>query len=268
MQYGALPVRLRDGNPVVMLVTSRDTGRWVIPKGWPMPGLSREQAAATEAFEEAGLRGRVIGPCLGGYSYWKQFRRQRMLCTVDVFLFRVDVELARWPEKRQRLRHWFDPQEAATLVEEQVLADLIREVPVTFAAATSKRRGAAPGPEATDVQAPTGRRKNKAAPGKKKAKASPGKEKTKAPPDKEKTKAPPGKEKAKAPPGKKKTKAPPETPKTKPDEPGAKTAGAAPDRKKKKAAGGRKKAGRRPPDASKPASGRRKSAKMGDKPRR
>lgn len=143
MQFGALPVRMRDGRPVVMLVTSRDTGRWVIPKGWPMPGLTREQAAATEAFEEAGLRGRVIGPCMGGYSYWKQFRRQRMLCTVDVFLFRVDAELSRWPEKRQRLRHWFTPEEAATLVEEQVLADLIREVPRLFPKPPSGRRDAA-----------------------------------------------------------------------------------------------------------------------------
>ncbi len=132
MQFGALPVGLRDGRPVVMLVTSRDTGRWVIPKGWPMPGRSREQAAATEAFEEAGLRGRIIGPCIGGYSYWKQYRRHRMLCTVDVFLFRVDAELARWPEKRQRLRHWFTPAEASTLVEEQVLADMIRSVPSLF----------------------------------------------------------------------------------------------------------------------------------------
>jgi 8-oxo-dGTP pyrophosphatase MutT (NUDIX family) len=143
MQFGALPVRLRDGEPVVLLVTSRDTGRWVIPKGWPMPGRSREQAAATEAFEEAGLRGSIIGGCLGGYSYWKQYRARRMLCTVDVFLFRVDAELSRWPEKRQRLRHWFTPEEAATLVEEQVLADLIREVPRLFPKRPSSRRDAA-----------------------------------------------------------------------------------------------------------------------------
>jgi 8-oxo-dGTP pyrophosphatase MutT (NUDIX family) len=129
MQFGALPVRLRDGQPVVLLVTSRDTGRWVIPKGWPMPGRSREQAAATEAFEEAGVRGRITGRCIGGYSYWKQYRNHRMLCTVDVFLMRVDEELTRWPEKRQRLRHWFTPEEAATLVEEQVLAEMIRSVP-------------------------------------------------------------------------------------------------------------------------------------------
>lgn len=137
MQFGALPVRLRDGRPVVLLVTSRDTGRWVIPKGWPMPGRSREQAATTEAFEEAGLRGRIIGGCIGGYSYWKQYRARRMLCTVDVFLMRVDAELPRWPEKRQRLRHWFTPEEAATLVEEQVLADIIRTVPALFPARRS-----------------------------------------------------------------------------------------------------------------------------------
>lgn len=143
MQFGALPVRLRGGRPVVMLVTSRDTGRWVIPKGWPMPGRSRQQAAATEAFEEAGLRGRIIGRSIGGYSYWKQYRNRRMLCTVDVFLMRVDEELARWPEKRQRLRHWFTPEEAATLVEEQVLAEIIRSVPSHVPGGRSAARKAA-----------------------------------------------------------------------------------------------------------------------------
>ncbi|MHB2169307.1 NUDIX hydrolase [Alsobacter sp. R-9] len=127
MQFGALPVRRRDGIASVLLVTSRDTGRWVIPKGWPMPGRPPALAAATEAFEEAGVRGRVLGKSIGGYTYWKQFRARQMLCTVEVFLFHVDAELPNWPEKRQRLRHWFTVEEAAGLVEEPVLAALIRE---------------------------------------------------------------------------------------------------------------------------------------------
>ncbi len=129
MQCGALPVRRREGAVEVMLVTSRETGRWVIPKGWPMAGRTREQAAAIEAFEEAGLRGRVRSPCIGGYAYWKQYRRRRMLCTVDVFLLEVEQEAQRWPERRQRLRHWFTAEEAAALVEEASLGDLIRSLP-------------------------------------------------------------------------------------------------------------------------------------------
>lgn len=64
-QYGALCWRLKDGKPQVLLITSRRSGRWVLPKGWPMDGLSGPEAALTEAWEEAGVRGKVKPDCLG-----------------------------------------------------------------------------------------------------------------------------------------------------------------------------------------------------------
>lgn len=109
-----------------MLVTSRDTGRWVLPKGWPMKGLTGAETAAREAFEEAGLRGKVKGKPLGSYGYPK-----RLACgdcvPVTVRLYRLDVtrELDDWPERGQRTRRWCSPAEAATMVAEADLAALL-----------------------------------------------------------------------------------------------------------------------------------------------
>ncbi len=71
MQYAALPYRVRDGLEL-LLITSRETGRWVIPKGWPMKGKTAHAAAAREALEEAGLKGKIGKQSLGDYSYGKR----------------------------------------------------------------------------------------------------------------------------------------------------------------------------------------------------
>jgi 8-oxo-dGTP pyrophosphatase MutT (NUDIX family) len=125
-QFAALPCRKGKGGLEVMLVTSRDTGRWVLPKGWPMKGLTGAEAAAREAFEEAGLRGKVKGKPLGSYDYPK-----RLACgdcvPVTVRVYRLDVtrELDDWPERGQRTRRWVTPAEAASLVAEADLAALL-----------------------------------------------------------------------------------------------------------------------------------------------
>jgi 8-oxo-dGTP pyrophosphatase MutT (NUDIX family) len=129
VQYAALPF-YEKSTPRVMLATSRDTGRWVIPKGWPMPGRKPCQVAKREAFEEAGLIGKFISKQpVGSYHYMKVLsRHHEVLCEVLVFLFQVECQLDAWPEKHQRETRWFEPHEAAALVDEAELGEIIRRV--------------------------------------------------------------------------------------------------------------------------------------------
>jgi 8-oxo-dGTP pyrophosphatase MutT (NUDIX family) len=127
-----LPVRFNaSGAPEVMLITSRGTRRWVIPKGWPMKGRTAGQAAMVEAFEEAGLEGDLLRRSeIGRYSYLKvdQAGEARDL-VVSVYLMDVRRQLADWPERAERETQWFSPKDAATLVAEPGLARIIRKVP-------------------------------------------------------------------------------------------------------------------------------------------
>ena len=126
MQYGALCWRLGDAGTEVLLITSRDTGRWVIPKGWPMPGLSPEAAAAQEAWEEAGVSGAMNPLCVGRYGYLKCLSvTSSVPCAVAVFGMRVDKLAKTFPEMKERRRKWFSLQEASTLVAEPELAMII-----------------------------------------------------------------------------------------------------------------------------------------------
>ena len=126
-QCGALPWR-PDGALEILLITSRETGRWVIPKGWPMKGKSAPAAAAIEAYEEAGLVGEIAKEAVGSYAYVK-FRRtgRGQPCKVKVFPMRVLAQREEWPEKGQRILQWFPWPEAAAAVQERQLARLIRK---------------------------------------------------------------------------------------------------------------------------------------------
>jgi 8-oxo-dGTP pyrophosphatase MutT (NUDIX family) len=126
-QLAALPYRWTAAGLEVALVTSRETGRWVIPKGWPMVGLTRWEAAAQEAREEAGRVGEIEQTPVGAYEYLKRRpTRGDILCQVDVFPLQVAREEADWPERPQRQRRWFAPAEAADAVDEPELKALIR----------------------------------------------------------------------------------------------------------------------------------------------
>jgi 8-oxo-dGTP pyrophosphatase MutT (NUDIX family) len=127
-QFAALPCRITtSGRLEVMLLTSRETGRWVIPKGWPIKGLKPHEVAAREAYEEAGLVGSITGKHpVGKYHYEKQLPKRGLLCEVQVFLLRVDRQLDDWPEKGTRETKWFDMAEAADLVDEGGLAELVQ----------------------------------------------------------------------------------------------------------------------------------------------
>ncbi|WP_443266996.1 NUDIX hydrolase [Xanthobacter sp. NM-25] len=126
VQYAALPYRVRrDGEVQLRLITSRETRRWVIPKGWPMKGLSPSKAAAREAYEEAGLVGIVGREALGMYTYEKNLGLRSVLCDVMVFPLKVKRHLHKWPERSQRVGFWFSIDSAAAAVQEEELKLLI-----------------------------------------------------------------------------------------------------------------------------------------------
>ena len=128
VQVAALPWREEDRGVEVMLIPSRDTGRWVLPKGWPEGDEALHEAAMREAAEEAGLRGSISDKESGRYFYGKGLKsglEQR--CEVFVFAMKVERVEQKWPEKGQRIRKWFTPQIAASRVREPELAELLSE---------------------------------------------------------------------------------------------------------------------------------------------
>jgi 8-oxo-dGTP pyrophosphatase MutT (NUDIX family) len=125
VQYAALPIH-RGEAVEVMLITSRETRRWVIPKGWPMKGRKPHAVAAREALEEAGVTGRVGKTALGTYPYAKRLANgAAVLVKVRVFPLEVLRERSAWPEMAQRDRRWFSLNDAADAVEEPELSALI-----------------------------------------------------------------------------------------------------------------------------------------------
>ncbi len=119
--------RTTAGSLEVLLITTRGSGKWTVPKGWPMRGLSDWDAAAREAFEEAGVRGRVLAEPVGAFEYAKRnARRERYRVTV----YRLDVEdeVRRFRERGQRRRRWLAANDAARAVPWPGLADAIREL--------------------------------------------------------------------------------------------------------------------------------------------
>ena len=125
-QFAALPWRTGARGLEILLITSRETKRWVIPKGWPMKDRAAHDAAAQEAFEEAGVRGEVTGEPLGMFRYLKRLKGDKtQLCAVDVFPLQVTEILDAWPERDEREREWVVPEVASRRVDEPELAALI-----------------------------------------------------------------------------------------------------------------------------------------------
>ncbi len=126
-QFAALPYRI-EGDLEVLLVTTRETGRWVIPKGWPMVGKTPRAAAAREALEEAGVIGKPGRRRLGAYTYPKVLKSgETVICRVTVFPLAVNEQKADWRERDQRRTRWFSPLEAAEAVQEPGLSAIIRD---------------------------------------------------------------------------------------------------------------------------------------------
>jgi len=126
-QFAVLPYRLKKkGEVEVLLISSLDTGRWIIPKGWPMDGLRPAEAAAQEAWEEAGIRGRVYDDVLGLYSYSKWLDEELSLpCIVLVFAMEVARTDEAFPEAGQRKSKWMSQKKAAQRVDEPELTQII-----------------------------------------------------------------------------------------------------------------------------------------------
>jgi 8-oxo-dGTP pyrophosphatase MutT (NUDIX family) len=127
-QFGALPFRIVPTGLEILLITSRETRRWIIPKGWPIRGLKPKQVAAKEALEEAGLVGQIVGKrAIGSYHYSKRLTDSReLLLRVKVFLLSVDRQVDIWREREQREVRWVEPTKGAQMVEEGGLAEIIR----------------------------------------------------------------------------------------------------------------------------------------------
>ena len=134
-QYAALPYREIPDGLEFLLITTRRTRRWIVPKGWPMDGRAPHAAAAREALEEAGVIGEVGDKSIGSYRYFKERKTGELVpCKVDVFALKVKIHRKNWVEKEARELRWWSLSEALACVGEPGLRQIIRR----FAAAYAK----------------------------------------------------------------------------------------------------------------------------------
>ena len=125
-QYGVIPYRRAGDRVEIMLITSRNTRRWIVPKGWPLARKPARDVAQLEALEEAGLEGTIGKRAVGFFHYQKRLKDGSVvLCRVDVFAFEVGHQRENWLERGERKRRWFAANRAIELVREQELKALI-----------------------------------------------------------------------------------------------------------------------------------------------
>ncbi|WP_284759954.1 NUDIX hydrolase [Agrobacterium sp. fls2-241-TYG-188a] len=131
-QYAAICYRHTgrdDGSIEVLLITSRESGRWVIPKGWPMRKKKPHEVASREAWEEAGVRGRIRKKAWGHYTYVKKLEDGELVpAMVQVHLIDVQEMETDFPERDQRRLEWFAPAVEASAVGEPELRGLIAKL--------------------------------------------------------------------------------------------------------------------------------------------
>ena len=126
-QVAAICTRKKDGKRQVLLVTSRETRRWVIPKGWPMIGLSDGEAAMQEAWEEAGVaEAELVKKPVGKFGYRKIIdKKPGVPVRVTVYRVKVRETAKKFPERHQRKRKWVSPKRAASMVREPGLKKML-----------------------------------------------------------------------------------------------------------------------------------------------
>jgi 8-oxo-dGTP pyrophosphatase MutT (NUDIX family) len=129
-QAGVIAYRILDGKVQVLLVTSRDTRRWIIPKGNINGRSTPSKAAEKEAYEEAGVRGTITSPIpLGIYTYSKKLASgEARAAAVEVYLLQSKEQLKKWPEKGERKLSWVTTKEAVDLIEEPGVVPLLRRL--------------------------------------------------------------------------------------------------------------------------------------------
>jgi 8-oxo-dGTP pyrophosphatase MutT (NUDIX family) len=129
-QAGVIAYRGENGRREVLLITSRDTHRWIIPKGNIGRGKTARKAAKLEAFEEAGLRGTIDSEIpIGFYTYFKRRQDQSAYpVSVEVFLMRVDRQRKKWPEKGKREICWLSIKDAIARIQEPGIVPLLKRL--------------------------------------------------------------------------------------------------------------------------------------------
>jgi 8-oxo-dGTP pyrophosphatase MutT (NUDIX family) len=126
----------------VLLVTSLNTKRWIVPKGWPEADLTPAENAAREAFEEAGVTGKIAARPVGHYHYLKAKKDGGGVpCSVDVFALAVTKQLDDWPEKGARALAWLSLDKAAARVSEPGLRQVLRDFAKQHAPQKARRTG-------------------------------------------------------------------------------------------------------------------------------
>lgn len=129
-QFAALVYRVKSGEVQFLLITSRRSGRWIIPKGWPMLGMKPADAAAQEAWEEAGVIGTASDTCLGLYSYYKQRDNSKKDVTLPCLAMVYPVKALKlktdYPEAGQRRRKWVSRKKATKMIQEPELIQIIK----------------------------------------------------------------------------------------------------------------------------------------------
>jgi 8-oxo-dGTP pyrophosphatase MutT (NUDIX family) len=129
----------------VLLITSLNSKRWIIPKGWPEPELGPAENAAREAFEEAGVMGKISPAPIGSYHYLKERKGGGGIpCRVEVFALAVTKQVDDWPEKNSRELVWLPLDEAAARIAEPSLRQLIKDFRKQQAVPRPRRTSAHP----------------------------------------------------------------------------------------------------------------------------
>jgi 8-oxo-dGTP pyrophosphatase MutT (NUDIX family) len=140
IQYGALPYRFTQAAALeVLVVTTRQAKRWIIPKGWPIKRRTPAGSAAREAFEEAGVRGKIGAKSIGRFRYTKPSGNgAEPDYDVKVFPLLVKKQAVSWPESKQRVVRWVDPETAVSLIGEPELKVLVAAFTKKMSAAANK----------------------------------------------------------------------------------------------------------------------------------
>jgi 8-oxo-dGTP pyrophosphatase MutT (NUDIX family) len=141
VQYGALPYRFTPMAALeILVVTTRQSRRWIVPKGWPIKRLTPSKSAAREAFEEAGVRGKIGVRAIGAFTYKKSTGQTADDPNYEVKIFPLLVrrQSPTWPEHGQRVVQWVEPERAIALIREPELKAIVAKFAKRAAAASSK----------------------------------------------------------------------------------------------------------------------------------
>lgn len=126
-QFGAVCYRIVNGKIQILLVTSRRSRLWIVPKGWPIDAKTPAQSAAIEAWEEAGVLGTANSACVGLYSYTKRLLKDDTLpIVVSLFAIHVKRTAKKFPESHQRKRKWVSRKKASNMVSDPELGKILR----------------------------------------------------------------------------------------------------------------------------------------------